>query len=331
MERQWNRGDLLSISSAYWRGCALQAAVRLQIFTTLGDQMCTAAEVAAAITADTAACALLLDALTAMGLLKKDQETYGNSQSSRELLCLDRPEYLGHILLHHHHILDGWAQLDQAVKSGQKAVRRSYGAEVERESFLMGMFNLAMGLAPIWAQELDMKGCRRLLDLGGGPGTYAIHFCRANPQMSAVIFDRPTTEPFALETVKKFNLQDRISFAGGDFVDDPITNGPYDVAWLSHILHSNSYEDCLKIVEKTMNALNPGGLLYIHEFILDNDKGGPEFPALFSLNMLLAGNGGRAYSEAEIFAMLEAAGAVDLSRHPYRAVNQSSVIVGKKR
>ena len=330
MKHQWNRGELLSTSSAYWRGCALQAAVRLRIFTVLAANSLTAGEVAGAISADQIACGLLLDALTAMGLLDKSEERYANTPEARELLVADQPGYLGHIILHHHHILDGWAQLDAAVMTGKKVSRRSYGVEIERESFLMGMFNLAMGLAPIWANEIALSGYHRFLDLGGGPGTYAIHFCAKNPQLSAVIFDRPTTEPFARSTVAQFGLSERIAFAGGDFVHDAIPHGPYDVAWLSHILHSNTHEDCFDIIAKTAAVLEPGGLLCVHEFILDNDKSGPEFPALFSLNMLLSGNGGRSYSEGEIAKMLESAGLSGITRHPYRAVNHSSVIMGRK-
>ena len=71
-----------------------------------------------------------------------------------------------------------------------------------------------------------------------------------------------------------------------------------------------------------------GGMILVHDFILDDSKDGPEFPALFSLNMLLSGNGGRSYSQREIIAMLESAGVADLQRHPFRAKNDSSIIYG---
>ena len=75
--------------------------------------------------------------------------------------------------------------------------KRSHGDEVERESFQLGMFNLAMAIAPTIAASVNLEGRRHLLDLGGGPGTHAIHFCLANPTLRATIYDRRTTEPFA--------------------------------------------------------------------------------------------------------------------------------------
>ncbi len=330
MDRQWSRGELLGVSSAYWRGCALQAGVRLQIFSWIREDTLTSEEVADGIGADKRATGLLLDALAAMGFLQKEQGRFRNSEVAREMLIADSPGYMGHIILHHHHILDGWAQLDVAVRTGGPVQRRSYGIEIERESFLMGMFNLAMGLAPTLTGQLPLTGRRRLLDLGGGPGTYAIHLCRAHPELQAVIYDRPTTEPFARATVEKFGLTGRIDFHSGDFTCNPIDGGPYDAAWLSHVLHSNSLEQCQMVIDKTVAALAPGGLIMIHDFILDNSKDSPEFAALFSLNMLVGNGRGRSYSEGEIMAMLEKAGISRLERLAFRSGNDSSVIVGVK-
>lgn len=331
MTREWNIGTLLGTSGAYWRGCTLQAGVRLKIFSVLGGASRDAIEVAEAAGCEVRATGLLLDALAAMGLVKKTDGRYENTEFSAKYLVVGATGYMGHIILHHHHILDGWAQLDAAVRTGKKVARRSYGAELERESFLLGMFNLAMGIAPQLAVQFPLPGRKRLLDLGGGPGTYAIHFCLANPDLGAVILDRPTTEPFARQTVARFGLAERIDFIGGDFNIDPIRGGPYDVAWLSHILHSNSPEDCQECIAKTVAALDPGGLLLIHDFILDDTKDGPEFAALFSLNMLVGTDRGRSYARAEIVAMLERAGVGDIVHHHCHTPNDSSVIRGVKK
>lgn len=331
MAKEWDVGMLLGVSSGYWQGCTVQAGVRLKIFTVLGQTKCDAGEVAKRIGSDRRATGMLLDALSAMGLLTKTGLEYANSEFSEKFLVADIPGYMGHIILHHHHILDGWAQLDQAVMTGKSVDRRSYGAEVERQSFLMGMFNLAMIVAPQMATKFKLSGRKRLLDLGGGPGTYAIHFCLANPELKAVILDRPTTEPFARETVAKFNLAERIDFIGGDFNIDPILGGPYDVAWLSHVLHSNSTVGCEACLEKTVGALEPGGLILVHDFILDDTKDGPEFPALFALNMLVGTDHGRSFSREEITAMLERTGIVNITHHELGMPNDSSVISGIKK
>ena len=328
MKKEWTVGDLLSTSSAYWQGCTLQAAVRLEIFNSISDNQLSLSQITKQTGTDQRATEALLNALSSMGLLVKESDLYSNTPETLTLLCKDSERYLGHIILHHHHILDGWAQLDEAVKTGKPVSQRSYGEDIERESFLMGMFNLAMASAPVVAEKIDLSGKHRLLDLGGGPGTYAIHFCLANPELQAIIYDRPTTEVYAMETVSKFNLKDRVGFAGGDITEGAIPEGPYDVAWLSHILHSNGPKACQEIIDKTVAAMEPGGTILIHDFILDNSKDGPEFSALFSLNMLVNNPDGRSYSEEELTKMLKNSGVSNIKHHPFKGPSSASILSG---
>jgi SAM-dependent methyltransferase len=203
-------------------------------------------------------------------------------------------------------------------------------SETERESFLMGMFNLAMDLAPHFAREIDLSGRKRFLDFGGGPGTYAIHFCMENPGMTATVFDLPTTRVFAENTIARFGLTDRIDFQEGSYVHDTVDfDKVYDEARLSHNLHGENPEDAERVVAHAVSALKPGGLVFIHEFILNNDKTGPLFPALFSLNMLLGTPGGRAYSEQELMGILERNGAVAVKRLDVKAAVTSGIVCGR--
>lgn len=328
-DMEWTCGRLFDTASAYWRSCALHAAVKLELFTFLGDSTLSAEEVAdkAGLDKERGA-ASLLDALSAMGLLAKIENRYANTSFSYSFLNRQSPDYLGFIIMHHHHLVDAWARLDEAVRSGEPVETRSHGEDRERESFLMGMFNLAVSIAPEAARAINLKDKARLLDLGGGPGTYAIHFCLANPEMKATIFDRKTTEEFALKTVERFGLTDRINFIAGDFNQDDNIHGSYDAAWLSHILHGIGPSECRKLLRKTVNAMVKGGVVMVHEFYLNDRKDGPLFPALFSLNMLVNNPAGRSYCEKEIREMLAEAGIVEVQRAPFAGPNSSGILYG---
>jgi hypothetical protein len=97
---------------------------------------------------------------------------------------------------------------------------------------------------------------------------------------------------------------------------------------MSHILHGESPEDCRKIIGKTVSALEPGGMILVHDFILKNSMDGPLFPALFSLNMLLGTSSGQSYSEQQIMDMLTGAGVKKLHRINFESINDSSIIAG---
>ena len=320
---------MLEISGYFWKTCALHAAVKLDVFTVIGDAHLTAEEISQKLSGSQRGVERLLNALTAMALLVKTDGKYANSPSGKTFLAKGSAKYIGHIIMHHHHLLESWSQLDQAVLSGRPVRNRaSFSDDEWRESFLLGMFNLAMGMAPKIVPLIDLSSKRHLLDLGGGPGTYAIHFCKKYSQLKATVYDLPTTRPFAEKTIKQFELTDRIQFTEGNYLNDPI-EGRYDAVWLSHILHGEGPDDCRMIIQKAVSILEPGGMIIIHDFILNNSMDGPLFPALFSLNMLLGTDSGQSYSEDQIIDMLAAAGVKDVRRIVVQSPNDSGIIVGE--
>ncbi len=321
--------ELLQLSGGYWATCALHASVKLDIFTHMAENPATAADISRQSGSDQRGVTMLLNALSAMELLNKSDDTYSLTPFSAEFLSRKSDKYLGHIIMHHHHLMSGWSRLDEAVKSGAPVRTNSSRTDDEsaRESFLMGMFNLASLAAPMIVPTIDLSGRQSLLDLGGGPGTYAIHFCRNNPELKAVIYDLPTTQKFAESTIQRFNLSERISFSAGDIIADDIGSG-YDVVWISQLLHSEGPDGAAIMLKKAVQSLQPGGLVIVQEFILDDSHAAPPFPALFSLNMLLGTPTGQSYSQGELTSMMAQAGVRNISRHPLELPNGAGIMIG---
>ncbi len=320
--------DIMQMTSQYWAISTLFAAVELEIFDVVRDDAVSCDDLAKQIDCDAPSLARLLHAVTALGLLHKNGETYRTTELSRQHLCRDAKQYLGDIIQHHRHLAPSWLRLEEAVKTGAP-VRKSSAArtEADRRSFLMGMFNMGTMFGPRIAANLDLSSCSRLLDLGGGPAAYSIAFCNANPQLHATVFDLPTTQPFADKTIADADLQDRIDFVPGDFVQDPLPSDN-DAVWASHVLHGEGPENAAKVVKKAAGALRDGGLLIIHEFIVNDDESGPLFPTLFSLNMLQGTHGGKAYAQGELRQMMVDA---DLTRVQFVPLpGNSDIIMGKK-
>ena len=146
--------------------------------------------------------------------------------------------------------------------------------------------------------------------------------------MKATVFDLPDTKPFALKVIEEADLSGRIGFQAGDYLKDDI-GGPYDVVWLSHVLHSMGPRDSLLVIKKAVSALESEGLILVHDFFLSDTLDGPLFPALFSLNMLVNTRQGRAYSEREVREMLSRAGAKEVIRLPFRGPSDSRILYGR--
>lgn len=324
----WTPEKILKTSGAYWHSFTLHAAVKLDIFSLVEKGVNTPEALAAELKADNRALNMLLNALAAMGLIKKDGDAYQNLEPSRAFLVKNSPQYIGSIILHSCNSVKPWSALVNAVKSGRSNKNILDMPADERRDFLMGMNVLASINSKNAADAVDLSGCRHLLDLGGGPGTYAICFCMENPVLKATIYDLIDTKKFADKRVEEAGLEHRIDFMAGNFVTDDI-NGNYDAAWISHILHGENFDTCVKILRKTALAMQPGSEIYVHDFILDNNCVGPLFPAVFSLNMLVNTQHGQSYSENEIFNMFHKAGLKDTMRLSFRGDNDSGIIRGR--
>ena len=82
------------------------------------------------------------------------------------------------------------------------------------------------------------------------------------------------------------------------------------------------------IINKAVSTLEPGGVLLIHDFILNNTMDSPLFATIFSLNMLINTRHGQAYSEGQIGNMMEKAGVKDVRRLDFRGPTDSSIMMG---
>ena len=313
--QNWNPATLMKASGAYWQSCAIHSGVELGIFTALHGESMTADALARQLGCDCRGLETLLTALCALDLLRKEGDAYSVIPAARQYLSAQSPEYFGHIILHHQHLVPAWSRLSEAVRSGKSTRQSSHRTEdaAQREHFLLGMFNVADQQAEAIAAALDLRNHTRLLDLGGGPGTYAVHFCLQNPHLSAVVYDLPTTRPFAEKIIARYGLAQRIQFMEGDFLRETLT-GRYDVVWISQVLHAMDDENSAALLAKAARMLTPGGLLLIQEFVLNDSRDGPAHPALFGCNMLVGTESGKVYTEKELCDLLRRSGASDVRR-----------------
>jgi hypothetical protein len=327
-QHEWNPGSLLSLANSCWEAITLQTAAKLDVFTIIEAGANRPGELAEKLGADARATAMLCNALTAIGLLEKREDRFENTAPARQYLVKSSPEYLGYIITHFYHTVASWWHLPTAVRTGSQISSVYEKTEDERESFLMGMHNLASALAPKIAGILDLGSAGTLLDLGGGPGTYAVNFCLKNPDLQAAVLDLPESRLYAERTIARAGLSDRITFIPGNYMQGDIP-GTYDAVWVSQILHAEGSADCRKLIGKAAAALNPGGAIYLHDFILNDDMAGPAFPAIFSLNMLVATQSGQSYSEGQLKSMLEQAGITSIRRLDFTGPNDSGIICGR--
>ncbi len=307
--------QLMSMARGFQAARMLTVAVDLGVFDFL-DQARSAVETAAWLKADARAAGIFLNGLAALGLLVKETDSFHNSEIASRYLVQGKDDYRGAILKHLEQTWErGWNDLRHTVLVGYPQgvepetwvdTRRSRDEEGV-QAFIWGMHALARDLAPQVAAKLPLSGVRRLLDLGGGPATYAIAFAQANPDLQATVFDLPGPGDIARENIAKNGLSSRINVLTGNFLKDDIGSS-YDFIWISQILHSHDQEQCRLIIRKAAAAIVPGGRLAIQDFFLNPDGCTPPGAALFGVHMLAVTPRGRAYTYGEVGEWLKEEG-----------------------
>lgn len=303
--------DLMEVAHGYQRSMALFAALRLGVFEALAGGPGNAASIARKVGADPRRLAVLLDGLAAMGLLAKSGGRYRNGEVAREFLAGGLGSKAS-ILLHHLDCWPEWTGLERKIRAGRKG--KPKGGDYH-ENFIRGMDDNARERAEEVARRYPLRAGERVLDLGGGAGTYAIAWAGKYPRTRVTVFDTPDTLRVTRKILKEKGASAAVELIEGDFLADPV-GGPYDFVWISHILHAFSERDCLKILRKAKAALARGGRAAVQEFLLNEDKTSPPGPALFGVHMVAVTEGGRSYTAREIVAMMRKAGLRDVEAGP---------------
>ena len=307
-ERIWE------LSRAFQPSRVLLTGVELGVFAALGTGARTSADVAEQIGTDARATDRFMNALAALDLLCKDGDLFTNSPDADEYLVPGRPDYVGDGLMHIVNLWGSWSTLTAAVRAGTSVCQLDDQAmAAHTKSFIAAMHLIGSSQAGEVVKQLDLSGVRRVVDVGGGSGAYSIEFCRAKPDIEAVVFDLPTVVPLTEEYVKRARMSARITAASGNFTSDELGRD-FDLAFLSQVLHSNSPDENLALFKRCHRALNPGGQMVIQEFVVDENRSSPASHVLFALNMLVATRAGDTYTESEIREWLSAASFEDTRR-----------------
>lgn len=307
--KTWDATALCQLQWAYREARVFLTAVELDLFSLLADTPLTAADVIERRQTDLRATTMLLDAVTALGLLRKEGETYQVEPSAAPLLTAHSEQSIHPLSQHAADLWPLWSQLTDVVRTG-KAPERPSREERNREeyrAFILAMHVLGRLVADAVVAAINAEDVQQLLDVGGATGTYTIAFLKAQHEMTATLFDLPQVIDLARESLRREGYLDRVTLHPGDFYTDDLPGG-HDLALLSAIIHQNSRSQNQDLYRKVHAALVPGGRVIIRDYVMDRSRTQPPDGALFAINMLVATKGGATYTFDEIKEDLEHAG-----------------------
>ena len=262
---------LYDLSFNYWNSGVLRAAVKLDLFTLLDKQPLSFNEVSQQLNAkDPRFIQAFLDACVVLELLDKEGDKFKNSSHATEFLVPNKPKYLGDHMRHITNHWNTWGKLDTLVLEGRTELpfeNDFVDTNTYWTDYMMGQHNRAMiGQGQNMVDNVDLTGKQKLLDLGGGTGSYSIALCQGNPQLQAVLIDQKEPLEIARILINENKLSDRITLIEADMNTVALDND-YDVVLISGVVLISDEAMCQRIFSRANKALRSGGIIIIQDYM----------------------------------------------------------------
>jgi 3-hydroxy-5-methyl-1-naphthoate 3-O-methyltransferase len=310
---------IVELANAFFGSCILFTASDAGVFRRLAEQDgLDAADLARDLGQSERGMRALADACVAVGLLLKNGETYSLTPTARTFLTPGSPTDLSGALRYNRDVYSTWGRLEGFVRTGKPVERPELhlGEDPERtRSFVMAMHDKAVGTGRAILRWLDLAGRKRLLDVGGGPGTISVLIAQAFPEIHCTVLDLPAIVNVARELIESQGAAARVSVLAGDYHTTPFPSG-LDALNFFGMLHQESGDDIRKLIGKAYTALEPGGVVHVMDMMTDATHTQPPFSAIFALTMGLTTQNGWVFSAEELRGWMEEAGFRGFSVQP---------------
>lgn len=321
---------VLSLAEGFFQSNVLFSLLRLNVFEHMGEGEISANELAEKLGVQSGTLVRLLNAGVALKILdSRDGLTFSIDGPFRSVLLPSAgTSYLGDWLLNLEYFRDASARLDEAVLTSLPIAEFLEDAKSEHEhtrQFTLAMHNYAILRGRELARYLDTTGCRTLLDVGAGPGTYAFHLAEANPELQVYLVDVPEVLEVAREIATSFTIAQPITYFGLDLRVSDI-EGAFDIVLVSNTLHMLGESESRRLLSRLHKHVRPGGSLVVQAQFLNDDRLGPRWPALLDLIQLCITESGRNHTVTETKTWLEEAGFSEIEYHPMTLINTNSFL-----
>jgi SAM-dependent methyltransferase len=207
-----------------------------------------------------------------------------------------------------------WGRFDHSVRTGEPSFDAVFGADcfswMQSHPRSLQVFQAAMsGYSALTgkavADAYDFSSIGRLLDVGGGHGTFLSLLLQRNPKLTGILFDRPEVIEQAAATFERASQASRVRLLAGDFLES-VPDGA-DAIVLKHIIHDWDDDSCARLLAHCRRALPRGGRVLLIESVLSDAPEGA-FTKFLDLEMLVVTPGGRERSAEEFERLLSRAG-----------------------
>ena len=298
---------ITNMAFGYWQSQVLFTLTTAGVFDALAGESRSCAKLAQDLGCDPEVLERTLNAGVALGLLEFSDVLYSNSPVATRLLVTGSDESLASWVRVMGGWLNAWADLGQYVREGLPGEKVDAAGGASQRDFILGMHQFAARSAAAVARAADFDSPRRMIDVGGGAGTYSIEFARAYPHLKVELLDLSPVLEIAHEVIASTEVADNISTSVADYLVDSFGSDS-DILMFSNVLHQESESMVVDMLQRALAALRDGGHVIIHSHFLDEQRTGPVFSTLHNLSAVVLWGSGRSYTADEMKALVAQAG-----------------------
>jgi hypothetical protein len=228
------------------------------------------------------------DAMVALGFLEREADRYAHGPVAATFLSGQTPADLRPLLHFWNEIVyPAWMQLEAAVRTGQVAVGQLNEPDEEHKRLISeGVEALTAGTALALASSYDFGFHQRLLDLGGGTGSFLQAVLRRYGGLRAILFEVPVVAAIARQRLGSSPVAGQVEVVEGDFFQDSIPQG-HDVVLIANVIYLLSPQHTLELLRRTRERVVDGARLLLVVFWTDVTHTQPTFAALMAGLFLL--------------------------------------------
>jgi len=298
---------IFEIASGFMAAKQLFIANEVGLFEALGDGPADLAELERRTGIARSRLRVVVDAMVALGFVNRSDDTYENGAVAAAFLDGSGEPDLRPLLRFWDKLsFPTWTNYEAAVRSGEGQTTVAL-ADAEQRIFSEGVEAIQAGPAAALPDVYDFGSHRRLLDLGGGTGSWIAAILARAPGLDATLCELPSAARLARQRLASDETTAAVSVVAGDLFTDEIPAG-HDVVLIANVLHMFNAVDGAEILRKTRAAVDTGARLLLADFWTDPTHTQPTIAALIAGEFLVITGEGDVYSNDEIDSMLDATG-----------------------
>jgi SAM-dependent methyltransferase len=300
--------QIFQLAQGFMTSKHLFAASELGLFEALGEGPATLAGLAARTGLTQRTARISADAMVALGLLERHGDRYANTPVAATFLSGATPADFRPLLKFWDKLsYPAWTDLAGALGRGQP-VHEIFEIDDELVPVMSaGIEAATAGACRALPGAAELPPASRVLDIGGGTGSWAIALADADPELTATVFELPEVAAAANERLRASGLSARIDALAGDLLADDLPRG-YNAFLLANVVHYFTPETNQTILRKIRAATEPGTRLLLADFWTDPTHTQPLPAALMAGEFAIHVNDGDVYSVEESTAWLACTG-----------------------